>query len=77
MDEFEDDTITILRCLLRLVRDRSLRPAIKLLVCSPTPTGRVQIEFGGEEANVLDLAGTKLLSQEAGSLFLDSSFAQD
>ena len=75
-DEFEDEMIMILKCLLGLVRDSGLRPAVKLLVCSPATTDRVQFEFGGVDANILNLAGTRLLSQEAGSLFLNDDLEQ-
>ena len=75
-DEFEDEMIMILKRLLGLVHDPGLRPAMKLLMCSPSTTDRVQFEFGGEDANVLDLAGTRLLSQEAGSLFLNDDSEQ-
>lgn len=48
-DEFEEDMLEVLDCLLRLARNRRVDASVKLLVTSPTTTDSVQDRFCEED----------------------------
>ncbi|KAF2684959.1 hypothetical protein K458DRAFT_366444 [Lentithecium fluviatile CBS 122367] len=65
-EELEADMRTVLRCLLRLVQDRSVSPAIKVLVTSPAGTIGVHEEFGDEDESILLMESLQSSGEDAG-----------
>lgn len=55
-DEFEEGTLAVLGFLLGLVRDADLKPSMKLLGASPSPTDTVRELFSNEDECFLSMA---------------------
>jgi hypothetical protein len=48
-DDFEDNMLKVLECLLGLVKDAKMAAAVKLLAASPTTTDLMQDRFKGDD----------------------------
>jgi len=76
-DEWEEELTALLRFLLGLARDKSLPPAFKLLVTSPTGTLDIHQEFGDEDGNILYIESLQSAGEEAGLWELADGSSED
>ena len=64
-DEYEGDMLVVLECVLGLVREAELRPALKVMATSAATAGSWQELFGGGEECFLAIEGLPRVNQEA------------
>ncbi len=76
-DEYEADMLAALRCVLALVRDERLAPAVKILVTSSSGTEKVQEAFREDDACFLSMMELPRANQESSMLRLEGRLDDD
>lgn len=67
-DEYEDDMLQVLRCLLSLARAGDIAATFKLLATNPTATDQIQDLFSDGGSSFLSMASLPRIRQEDGIL---------